>query len=154
MSARLASLLPAALLAVLVSLTPALAIEPDEILSDPAMEERARQISKGLRCVVCRNQSIDDSDAGIARDMRLVVRERLVAGDTDDAVREHIVSRYGEFVLMRPAFGAHTVLLWATPALLLAIGAIVLVRRRAAAEESDCLSDDEERALAEALERN
>ena len=131
---------------------PALAVNPDEVLADPALEERARQLSKGLRCVVCQNQSIDDSEADLARDMRLVVRERLAAGDTDAAVRDYLVARYGEFVLLRPPLAAHTIILWATPALLLGAGALVLAaRRRGPPAEPDRLSADEERALAAAL---
>ena len=142
------------ILAIVIALlaAPAHALNPDEVLSDPALEERARQLSKGLRCVVCQNQSIDDSDADLARDMRLVVRERLTAGDTDQAVRDYLVARYGEFVLLRPPLAAHTILLWATPALLLGAGVLVLVgRRRAPLAEPERLSDDEERALAAAL---
>ena len=97
-------------------------MNPDEVLSDPALEERARQLSRGLRCVVCQNQSIDDSDADLARDMRLVVRSRLSAGDTDAQVRDYLVARYGEFVLLRPPLAAHTIALWATPMLLLGAG--------------------------------
>ena len=141
-------------LALLIGLlaAPALAVNPDEVLADPALEERARQLSKGLRCVVCQNQSIDDSDADLARDMRLVVRERLSAGDTDEAVRDYLVARYGEFVLLRPPLAAHTVILWATPALLLGAGILVLAaRRRAPSAEPDRLTAEEERALAGVL---
>ena len=141
-------------LALLIGLlaAPALAVNPDEVLADPALEERARQLSKGLRCVVCQNQSIDDSDADLARDMRLVVRERLSAGDTDEAVRDYLVARYGEFVLLRPPLAAHTIVLWATPALLLGAGILVLAaRRRAPSAEPDRLTAEEERALAGVL---
>ena len=132
---------------------PALAVNPDEVLSDPALEERARQLSRGLRCVVCQNQSIDDSDAELARDMRLLVRERLVAGDTDDDVRDYLVARYGEFVLLRPSLGAHTIALWAAPVVLLGAGILVLVgRRRLPVPDTERLSEDEERALAAALD--
>ena len=115
--------------------SPAIAVNPDEILSDPALEERAREISAGLRCLVCQNQSIDDSDAPLARDLRVLVRERLAAGDSDADVVDFVVARYGEFVLLKPRFGAHTVLLWAGPAALIVIGALVVVFafRRAAA---------------------
>ena len=146
-----------ALLIALVALLPlpALAVNPDEVLSDPALEERARQLSKGLRCVVCQNQSIDDSDAGLARDMRVLVRERLEAGDTDREVRDYLVGRYGEFVLLRPPVSAGTVLLWGAPALFVLGGGLVVWRRRAAApREPERLSADEERALAAALERD
>src|SRR5215218_7215581 len=91
---------------------PALAVQPDEVLKDPALERRARDISSGLRCLVCQNQSIDESDASLAKDLRVLVRERLVAGDSDDQVRDFLVQRYGEFVLLKPAFRAHTLLLW------------------------------------------
>ena len=106
------------------------AVNPDERLADAALEERAREISRELRCVVCQNQTIDDSDAGIARDLRLLVRERLKGGDSDAAVRAFVVERYGEFVLMRPRLAWHTLALWAAPVLLLAAGALVLIRRR------------------------
>lgn len=131
--------------------TPALAANPDEVLSDPALEERARQISKGLRCVVCQNQSIDDSEAGIARDMRLLVRERLVAGETDAEVRDYLVQRYGEFVLLRPSFGWHTLALWIAPALFVLAGLVVLVRRKAVPATDDRLNAEEEQALQQAL---
>ena len=138
-------------LLLLIFLTPAHANTPDERLADPALEERARQLSKGLRCVVCQNQSIDDSDAGMARDMRLLVRERLEAGDTDEEVRGYLVDRFGEFVLLRPRFGAHTALLWATPVLLLfAGGGWLLLRRRSPdgrTEPAERLSEAEEREL-------
>lgn len=111
------------LLAILLTVCafPAPAVEPDEILADRALEARAREISAGLRCLVCQNQSIDDSNAPLARDLRLLVRERLKQGDEDDAVRSFIVQRYGEFVLLRPPLSARTVLLWATPLLLLLV---------------------------------
>ena len=144
--------------ALLVALVPllapsaALAVNPDEVLSDPALEERARQLSKGLRCVVCQNQSIDDSDAGLARDMRLLVRERLVAGDTDAEVRDYLVARYGEFVLLRPPVGLGTVLLWGAPAVFLLLGAAAFLRfRSATAATTAPLSRDEETALATVL---
>lgn len=104
---------------------------PDEVLQDPVLEQRARAISKGLRCVVCQNQSIDDSDAPLARDMRLLVRERLLQGDTDSGVRDYIVSRYGHFVLMQPPLQKNTLILWFAPALflLLAFGGFALYLR-------------------------
>ena len=115
---------------------PALAVQPDEILKDPALEHRARDISAGLRCLVCQNQSIDDSDAPLAKDLRVLVRERLKAGDTDREVRNYVVQRYGEFVLLQPVFGLHTLLLWLAPALVFALGGFgiyaALSRRRAA----------------------
>jgi cytochrome c-type biogenesis protein CcmH len=112
---------------------PALAIEPDELLADPALEARARTISRELRCVVCQSESIDDSSAPLARDLRLLVRERLLAGDSDEAVIAHIVARYGDYVLMRPPVQTNTMLLWASPAaalLVAALAALLILRRR------------------------
>ena len=112
---------------------PAFAVQPDEVLPDPALEARARALSQELRCLVCQNQSIDDSDALLARDLRLLLRERLKNGDSDKQVLDFLVARYGEFVLLRPPLGGHTILLWVAPGLLLVAGAIVLVaaaRRR------------------------
>jgi cytochrome c-type biogenesis protein CcmH len=110
----------------------ALAVQPDEILNNPALEARARTLSTGLRCLVCQNQSIDDSDAPLARDLRLLIRERLVAGDSDEKVLGFIVGRYGEFILLRPRFEAKTILLWVGPfVLLLLAGLFLLTRRRA-----------------------
>ena len=111
---------------------PAGAVNPDEILKDSALEARARDISKGLRCVVCQNQSIDDSDAQLARDLRMLVRERLVAGDSDQAVTDYVVSRYGDYVLLRPPVRATTAVLWLGPILFALIGllGIVLYFRR------------------------
>ena len=110
----------------------AIAVEPDEVLSDAALEARARALSKELRCMVCQNQSIDDSEAPLARDLRILVRERLQAGDSDRQVIDFLVARYGEFVLLRPRFSWHTAVLWLGPAALLLIGGcavLVLVRR-------------------------
>ena len=98
--------------------SPALAVEPDEVLADPVLEARARELSKVLRCLVCQNQSIDDSNADIARDMRVLVRERLVAGDTDDQTVAHMVARYGDYVLLRPPFQTNTLALWIGPPLM------------------------------------
>ena len=109
------------------------AVQPDEILGDPALEARARVLSRELRCMVCQNQSIDDSDAGLARDLRLLVRERLQAGDSDRQVLDFLTARYGEFVLLKPRFGLHTALLWLLPAGFLVLGAcglFVLMRRQ------------------------
>jgi cytochrome c-type biogenesis protein CcmH len=111
------------------------AVQPDEILSDAALESRARTLSRDLRCMVCQNQSIDDSDAPLARDLRLLVRERLTAGDNDNQVIDYLVSRYGEFVLLKPRIAWHTAILWGAPLILLALGVLILVgfaRRRAA----------------------
>ncbi len=124
-----------ALLPVLLA-APAYAVKPDEMLADPALEARARAISEGLRCMVCQNQSIDESDADLARDLRILVRDRLKTGDSDKQVVDYVVSRYGEFVLLKPRFEARTLLLWGAPVLLLVLGGIFIVhavrsRRRA-----------------------
>jgi cytochrome c-type biogenesis protein CcmH len=135
---------------------PAAAVQPDEILADPALEARARAISAGLRCLVCQNQSIDDSDAPLARDLRLLVRERLKAGDSDREIVDFIVARYGEFVLLKPRFTRETALLWfATPAVL--VSAVLLVwlayRRRASQGEGVApLSTGEKRRLKRLLD--
>jgi cytochrome c-type biogenesis protein CcmH len=120
----------AALLAFLILLTPAHAVEPGEMLKDPALEARARKLSQELRCVVCQNQSIDDSNAPLAHDLRVIVRERLAAGDSDAQVLAFVEARYGEFVLLRPRFKPQTLLLWFTPLLLLAGAAFFLLRAR------------------------
>jgi cytochrome c-type biogenesis protein CcmH len=131
----------------------ALAVQPDERLADPVLEERAREISAGLRCLVCQNQSIDDSDAPLARDLRLLVRDRLKAGDSDGEVRDYLVARYGEFILLRPPFSSSTLLLWLTPVLVLAVGAAAaLLMRRRPAGVSDRLTREEEERLARIVE--
>ncbi len=104
------------------------AVEPDEILKDPVLESRARAISLELRCLVCQNQSIDDSNAPLAKDLRVLVRDRLTSGETDEEVIDFIVARYGEFVLLRPRFAPHTLLLWIAPPLLFLIGIFVMFR--------------------------
>lgn len=144
-----------ALLLALLMLLPvaAGAVQPDEVLDDPALEARARTLSTELRCLVCQNQSIDDSDAALARDLRLLVRERLEAGDSDEEVLGFVVARYGEFVLLRPVIGWHTLALWVAAPALLAAGAVAILvaaRRRTAPAEG--LSDEEAAALRE-LER-
>jgi cytochrome c-type biogenesis protein CcmH len=145
-----------ALLAVAVALSPgpALAVNPDEMLNDPALEGRAREISKGLRCLVCQNQSIDDSDAGLAKDLRVIVRQRLQAGDSDSQVVNFVVSRYGDFVLLKPPFKMATLALWIGPALIVGFGLIAMLaflrrNRRAQAEglKAQPLSADEQRRL-------
>ena len=132
----------------------ALAVQPDEVLKDPALEARARDISSGLRCLVCQNQSIDDSDAPLARDLRLIVRERLTAGDDDRQVQAYVVGRYGEYVLLRPVFALHTLLLWLTPVAVIGLGLFGLWRlaRRRPATAAAGLSA-EERAEIAALTR-
>ena len=106
--------------------TPSYAVNPDEVLADPEMEENARAVSRHLRCVVCQNQSIDDSDAELARDMRVLVRERIVAGDTNREVLDYMVSRYGNYVLLKPPFQASTYVLWIGPAVILLLGMIAI----------------------------
>src|SRR6266571_9008201 len=123
---------------------PAFAVQPDEILTDPALETRARELSRELRCMVCQNQSIDDSDAPLARDLRLLVRERIAAGDSDAQVTDFLVARYGEFVLLKPRLKPHTLLLWLLPPLALAGGGFALWmhgrrRSRSAATEDQSL---------------
>ena len=129
----------------------ATAVQPDEMLKDSALESRARDLSRELRCMVCQNQSIDDSEAPLARDLRLLVRERLTKGDSDQQVLSFLVSRYGEFVLLRPPLEWHTLLLWGLPPAALAAGTIGLFimsrRRRSMAAEADPLSRDEEQRL-------
>ena len=143
----------ALMLLVLLS-APALAVRPDEVLADPVLETRVRAISEGLRCLVCQNQSIDDSDADLAHDLRVLVRERLTAGDSDQQVRDYLVARYGEYVLLNPVMAPHTVLLWiAAPAVLVIGGIVVFIgarRKRAAGQTA--LTEDEAKALEE-LER-
>src|SRR6476469_8496496 len=114
------------LITALVACLPAWAVQPDEVLSDPKLESRARALSKELRCMVCQNQSIDDSDAPLARDLRLLVRERIAAGDSDSKVIDFLVARYGEFVLLKPRFNPHTLLLWLVPPLALLGGGLAL----------------------------
>ena len=155
---RCASLLWGALLVLLINLAtlPVKAVEPDEVLQDKALESRARHISEGLRCLVCQNQSIDDSDAPLAKDLRVLVRERLKAGDTDQQIEDFVVARYGEFVLLKPRFTPHTLLLWfATPAMfLVALLIVVLAYRRRSTVPSPPagLSEAEERKLKSLLD--
>lgn len=134
----------------------ALAVNPDEILPDAQLESRARQISAELRCMVCQNESIDDSNAELARDLRLLVRERLTSGDTDNQVIDFVVDRYGEFVLLKPRFNAQTAFLWGFPVLILLIGGIALAfafrRRSAFVEVQKPLSDSEKAQLSRLLD--
>jgi len=120
-------------LAAALGATPAFAVQPDEMLPDPKLEARARELSRELRCMVCQNQSIDDSDASLARDIRVLVRERLTKGDSDRQVIEYLTARYGEFILLKPRFELQTALLWLMPAAFVVIGGlflIVLARRQ------------------------
>jgi len=141
-----------ALVALFLCLSPAYAVQPDEQLADPALEARARDISEGLRCLVCQNQSIDDSNADLARDLRLLVRKRLEAGDTNQQVVDYLVARYGDFILLKPPFMTSTLLLWLTPLAVLLIGGVVASRRfRRPTAASEGLSAEEEAKLAEIL---
>ena len=146
-----------ALAAWLLAAAPAAAVLPGELLADPALEARARELSSELRCMVCQNQSIDDSDAELARDLRVLVRERIAAGDTDAEVIDYVVSRYGEFVLLRPRFNARNLALWAAPALLLIGGGLFLLlngRRGRRKEQATGLSTEEEASLRRILRDN
>ena len=147
--------LRALILAALLVASPAMAVQPDEILADPVLESRARDLSRGLRCLVCRNENIDDSNASLARDLRILLRERLTAGDTDTQAVAFIVDRYGEFVLLSPTSGgANLILWWAGPAMMaagLGISALYLRGRRTAAEPETALSPAESTRLSEIL---
>lgn len=145
--------------AALVTASVAGAVQPDEILKDPTLEKRARNLSQELRCMVCQNQSIDDSDAPLARDLRLLVRERLQDGYSDRQVMDYLIERYGDFVLLKPRLTAHTALLWALPMLALlggGLGMVLFLRRQrnlaaaaTAREATAVLSADEQKRLAE-----
>jgi len=140
-------------LAIFANAAVVFAVQPGEMLSDPALEKRARTISSELRCLVCQNESIDDSDAPLAGDLRRLVRERLVAQDSDSQVIDYVVARYGEFVLLRPRFQLSTLLLWLTPVLVFIAG-LTLAARAAAKPKtapSTALSDDEKTKLSEIL---
>jgi len=134
-----------------------LAVQPDEMLRDPNLETRARELSRELRCMVCQNQSIDDSEAPLARDLRLLVRERLTKGDTDQQVLDFLVARYGEFVLLKPPLEGRTIILWTLPPLALLAGAIGLFfagrRRRLGQLEPVTLSNDEQRRLSTLVDK-
>ena len=137
-------------LAAIMAPLPAFAVNPDEVLRDPALEARARTISSELRCMVCQNQSIDDSNADLARDLRLLVRKRLGDGDTDQQVLDYIVSRYGEFVLLKPRFTEKTLVLWGAPIVLFVVGGFALVvyaRRRVGKPTGKPLTPEEEAQL-------
>ena len=136
---------------------PAAAVLPDEVLDDPVLEERARSLSAELRCLVCQNQSIDDSNAALARELRILLRERLVDGDTDQEIIDYLVERYGQFVLLKPQFNVFTAILWIAPGLLLVGGGVLavrVVRRRspANAAETANLSPEEELKLQKLLD--
>jgi cytochrome c-type biogenesis protein CcmH len=150
MLGRLAAIL---FLALMIATPAAHAVQPDEILADPALEARARALSAELRCMVCQNQAIDDSDAPLARDLRILLRERLSAGDTDDEVIAFLVARYGDFILLRPPVALNTALLWLAPPAVLLIGGLVAVAlfRRRRADVPAALSDAEKARLAEII---
>ena len=129
---------------------PLAAVQPDEVLDDPALEQRARALSDGLRCPVCRNESIDESNAAISRDLRLLLRARLVAGDTDAEAMQYLVDRYGDYILLNPKVEGANILLWlAAPIMLILAGGIafVTIRGRSTAATPDALSTDEKRRL-------
>ena len=142
----------ALILCLLLTASPALAVQPDEVLPDPALEARARQISHDLRCPVCQGETIDDSNAPISRDLRLLVRERLVAGDSDAEVVDYIVARYGEFVLFNPRASGSGLILWlAGPAMLVVGGALAFALTRRKPKVEDDLSEDEQARIAELM---
>lgn len=146
--------LMAALFFMFASIGGAFAVMPDEVLKDANLEARARVLSKELRCMVCQNQSIDDSEAQLAKDLRVLVRERLVAGDSDAAVLDFVEQRYGEFALLKPRLNAHTILLWTSPAFIILAGLLLIWRRRnTATAQTSALTPDEEVRVA-ALLRN
>ena len=146
-----------ALMATLCAATTSHAVQPDEILPNPAEETRARNLSRELRCMVCQNQSIDDSDAPLARDLRLLVRERITAGDSDRQVIDFLVGRYGEFVLLKPRLEGHTLILWAAAPAVFLLGALALWmnarRRRAAPAGTAALNVEEQAALRRLMEK-
>jgi cytochrome c-type biogenesis protein CcmH len=136
-----------ALVLLLASLSSALAVQPDEMLKDAGLEERARNISTGLRCLVCQNQSIDDSNATMARDLRILIREQLVEGKSDSEVVDFVVARYGDFVLLKPRFKGATIVLWLAPFVILGLVLVIAVRKRAR-PAADPLSEAEKAEIA------
>lgn len=146
-----------AIFALLLATTPAFAVEPAEMLQDPVLEARARDISEHLRCVVCQNQTIDGSNAPLAHDMRLLVRERLLAGDTNEEVLDYVVDRYGNFVLLRPPIEADTIALWVSPFIVLALasfGLFAAARAKNYQHAAAPLTDDERKTLAARMTKN
>ena len=143
-----------AILAFVAAVQPVFALTPDERLKDPALEARARVISAQLRCLVCQNQSIDDSEAPLAKDLRTLVREQITAGKTDAQVLDYVVERYGQFVLLKPRLEPETLILWGTPfaVLLIAGAAMILRRKRSDVAPETPLSEDEKRALERAMQ--
>ncbi len=139
-----------AIIVFLLAANAAFAVQPDEMLPDPALEARARELSSELRCLVCQNQSIDDSDASLAKDIRLLIRERITKGESNAAVRAFLVSRYGDFILLKPPLKPETLLLWLSAPLTLALGAFAIARAaRRGSSATPALSAEEERRLAE-----
>ena len=142
-------------LAIALALGPALAVQPDEVMKDPALEARARALSAELRCLVCQNESIDDSEAQLARDIRLLIRTRIAKGESNDQVRAYLVSRYGDFILLKPPFKPDTLLLWLSPVIALGVGAAaVIIARRRAPGATPRLSAEEEARLAALTDRD
>ena len=136
------------LLCFLLLLSPAYAVQPDEVLSNSQLETRARNLSEGFRCLVCQNQSIDESDASLARDLRILIRERLTSGDSDQQIADFVVARYGDYVLLKPRVNASTAVLWATPFLIIIVGAGLFLRRKTAAAAAESpLTEKEQAAL-------
>jgi cytochrome c-type biogenesis protein CcmH len=129
--------------------SPVYAVQPDEILTDPKLEQRARDLSAGFRCLVCQNQSIDESDAPLAKDLRILIREHLTKGESDAEIRNFVVARYGEFVLLKPRLTAQTAILWATPFLIILVGFAIILRRRkiSGVPAESALSAEEQKAL-------
>jgi len=145
------------LLTVFFLTTEVLALEPDEILKDPALEARARSISKNLRCLVCQNQSIDDSDAALAKDLRIMVRNQIVSGKSNEQIISDLVARYGDFVLLKPPINQKTLILWFSPVLILLAGGMsiyIYFRKRKSAAAETLLSDAEKEKLAEIWKGN
>ena len=149
MRAALALLRTWAAIALLVLACPAFAVQPDEVLPDPALEAQARALSAQLRCMVCQNQSIDDSDAPLAKDIRVLIRERLVKGENVDQIRDFLVSRYGDFILLKPPFNVSTLLLWLGAPLALALAAFAMLKLRSPGSvAAPPLTAEEEQELA------
>jgi len=145
-------ILPAAIaVGILLIAVPAQAVRPDEMLTNPALEARARDISRDLRCLVCRNQSIDDSDADLAHDLRVLVRERITAGESNEQVIGFVRARYGDFVLLRPPFAIGTALLWGGPLLVLLLGGVAIARFYRRRDEPPPLSPEERQRLSAVL---
>ncbi len=145
------------ILLLVIIATPLWAVEPDEVLDDPVLEQRARDISANVRCVVCQNEPIDSSNAGVARDLRILIRERLVAGDSDQEIYDFLVARYGDFVLFRPPLKPSTYLLWGAPMLILLLGGLAVVltlTRKRTGPKVEALSAEEEARIKALMEKD